>query len=65
MAIYELMPINEQIKDSILRGSNDKELRQISKNLGFRTLRRSALMKLARGVTTIEEVINSSIRDDL
>ena len=65
MAIYELMPINEQIKDSILRGSNDKELRQISKNLGFRTLRRSALMKLARGVTTIEEVINSSIRDEL
>jgi type IV pilus assembly protein PilB len=65
MAIYELMPINEQIKDSILRGSNDKELRQICKNLGFRTLRRSALMKLARGVTTIEEVINSSIRDEL
>jgi type IV pilus assembly protein PilB len=65
MAIYELMPINEQIKDSILRGSNDKEIRQISKNLGFRTLRRSALMKLARGITTIDEVINSSIRDDL
>ncbi|MBY0451469.1 MAG: Flp pilus assembly complex ATPase component TadA, partial [Bdellovibrionaceae bacterium] len=64
MAIYELMPLNEQIKDSILRGANSNELRQISRNLGFRTLRRSALLKLARGITTIEEVINSSIKDE-
>ncbi|MGZ3724738.1 MAG: type IV-A pilus assembly ATPase PilB [Pseudobdellovibrio sp.] len=65
MAIYELMPMNEQIKDSILRGANGNELRQISRNLGLRTLRRSALLKLARGITTIEEVINSSIKDEL
>lgn len=65
MAIYELMPLNEQIKDSILRGANSNELRQISRNLGFRTLRRSALLKLARGITTIEEVINSSIKDEV
>lgn len=64
MAIYELMPLNEQIKDSILRGANSNELRQISRNLGFRTLRRSALLKLARGITTIEEVINCSIKDE-
>ncbi len=64
MAIYELMPLNEQIKDSILRGASGNELRQISRNLGLRTLRRSALLKLARGITTIEEVINSSIKDE-
>ena len=65
MAIYELMPMNEQIKDSILRGANGNELRQISRNLGLRTLRRSALLKLARGITSIEEVINSSIKDEV
>ena len=58
------MPLNEQIKDSILRGASGNELRQISRNLGLRTLRRSALLKLARGITTIEEVINSSIKDE-
>ena len=65
MAIYEILPVNEQIKDIILKGGSDKEIRQTAKNLGFRTLRRSALLKLARGITTIEEVINSSIRDEL
>jgi type IV pilus assembly protein PilB len=64
MAIYELMPMNEQIKDTILRGNLGIELRQISRNLGLRTLRRSALLKLARGITSIEEVINSSIKDE-
>jgi len=64
MAIYELMPMNEQIKETILRGAQGNELRQISRNLGLRTLRRSALLKLARGITSIEEVINSSIKDE-
>jgi len=64
MAIYELMPMNEQIKETILRGAQGNELRNISRNLGMRTLRRSALLKLARGITSIEEVINSSIKDE-
>lgn len=65
MAIYELMPLTEQVKDLILRGANSNELRAACRNMGMRTLRRSALLKLARGQTTIEEVINSSVRDDL
>ncbi len=64
-AIYELMPMNEQIKETILRGAQGNELRNISRNLGMRTLRRSALLKLARGITSIEEVINSSIKDEV
>ena len=65
LAIYELMPITEQIKEMILRGSSVAELRNKCRQLGFKTLRRSALLKLARGQTTIEEVINSSIREDV
>ena len=65
LAIYELMPLTEQIKDAILRGASSNELRTICRNMGMRTLRRSALLKLARGQTTVEEVINSSVRDDI
>ena len=65
LAIYELMPINEQIKDAILRGASGNEIRNICRTLGMRTLRRSALLKLARGLTSIEEVLNSSVRDNL
>ena len=63
-AIYELMPMTEKIKLAILKNASITELRQICRETGVRTLRRSALLKLARGQTTIEEVINSSVKDD-
>lgn len=65
LAIYELMAVNEKIKESVLQGVSSNELRNNCRAQGMRTLRRSALLKLARGLTTIEEVINSSVRDDL
>jgi type IV pilus assembly protein PilB len=65
LAIYELMPVTQPIRDAILRNANSSELRNICRQLNMRTLRRSALLKLARGQTTIEEVINSSVRDDI
>ncbi|MBC7467538.1 MAG: type IV-A pilus assembly ATPase PilB [Bdellovibrio sp.] len=63
MAIYELMPMTEKIKNAVLRNVSVTELRQIARDSGVRTLRRAALLKLARGQTTIEEVINSSVKD--
>lgn len=65
LAIYELMALNEKIKEAVLKGVSSSELRATSRALGMRTLRRSALLKLARGLTTIEEVINASVRDDI
>ncbi len=62
-AIYELMQMNEAIKEAVLKGGSTEELRRLSKDQGMRTLRRSALLKLKRGVTTIEEVLNASVRD--
>ncbi len=65
LAIYELMPMTEQIKELILKNASAAELRNKCRQLGFKTLRRSALLKLARGQTTIEEVLNASVRDDI
>lgn len=64
LAIFELMPMTEKIKEMILKNASSAELRNACRELGLKTLRRSALMKLARGQTTIEEVINASVRDD-
>ncbi len=63
-AIYELMPMTEKIKLAILKNASTAEIRIIARESGVRTLRRSALLKLARGQTSIEEVINSSVKDD-
>ena len=62
-AIYELFPMTEKIKDAVLNGSSTSQLRSLARELGLRTLRRSALLKLKAGITTVEEVLNSSVKD--
>jgi type IV pilus assembly protein PilB len=63
LAIYELMYMSEKIKDAVLKGASTGQLRYLAREEGMKTLRRSALLKLKRGQTTIEEVLNSSIKD--
>ena len=63
LAIFEVMSMSDHIKQLILTGANAMELRQLARKEGMRTLRRSALLKLRRGETTIEEVVNASVRD--
>lgn len=63
IAIYELMPMTEKVKDAILKGATQGQLRYLCREMGMRTLRRSALLKLKRGLTTLEEVLNASVRD--
>ncbi|MBV2167455.1 MAG: type IV-A pilus assembly ATPase PilB [Bdellovibrio sp.] len=62
-AIYELMHMTEKMKEAILKGASTGQLRFLAREQGMRTLRRSALIKLKRGVTTIEEVLNASVKD--
>ncbi len=62
-AIYELMHMNEKMKEAILKNASTGQLRYLAREQGMRTLRRSALLKLKRGITTIEEVLNASVKD--
>ncbi|MFZ4402625.1 MAG: type IV-A pilus assembly ATPase PilB [Pseudobdellovibrionaceae bacterium] len=62
-AIYELMTMNEKMKEAVLKGASTGQLRFLAREQGMRTLRRSALLKLKRGITTIEEVLNASVKD--
>lgn len=63
LAIFELMPMTEKIKEAILKGASQGQLRSQLREMGFKTLRRSALLKLKRGQTTIEEVVSTSVKD--
>ena len=55
--IFEICPVDEAVKPLILKGADAPEIkREVVKN-GMRTLRQSALRKLAEGVTTFEEVV--------
>jgi type IV pilus assembly protein PilB len=65
VAIYEVMDMTAGVKEIILKlGSNDEVKKQAIKD-GMKTLRMSALTKLAQGVTTFEEVVTNSSSDKL
>jgi type IV pilus assembly protein PilB len=63
IAIFELMEMTNKIREAVLKGASSAELRIMAKKEGMRTLRRSGLLKLKRGQTTIEEVMSTSIKD--
>ncbi len=63
VALYEVMPLYEQVRELVLMGASAAEIKKESIRLGMITLRRSGINKLKQGVTSIEEVIRSSVRD--
>ncbi len=55
--IFEMLQIDNAIRDLIERGEDFLKIKDIAIKRGMRTLRQSALRKLAEGATTFEEVI--------
>jgi general secretion pathway protein E len=55
--IFEILPIDNAIRDLIDRSEDFLKIKDMAIKRGMRTLRQSALRKLAEGVTTFEEVI--------
>jgi type IV pilus assembly protein PilB len=57
VGLYEVMEITPAIKDAILKGKTSEDIRKISISQGMRTLRELGKIKIAKGVTTPEEVL--------
>jgi len=63
IALYEVMPLREELKEMILEGASADELKKTAVRLGMKTLRASGLTKIKTGVTTIEEVLKITFGD--
>jgi type IV pilus assembly protein PilB len=61
VAIYEVMPISEELRDAILKNAPTAELRSIAQSQGMRSLRQAGLMKVLEGTTTVEEVLRVTL----
>jgi type IV pilus assembly protein PilB len=61
VALYEVMDVTDELKELILVGASALELRKKALELGMITLRRSGLIKIAAGMTTLEEVIRETV----
>lgn len=56
-AIYEILLVDELIKDLILKKASSDQIKRVALSRGMRTLRQDGWGKTISGVTTIEEVI--------
>jgi type II secretory ATPase GspE/PulE/Tfp pilus assembly ATPase PilB-like protein len=61
--IFELMPINPALRKLILAGADQEALRQQALLAHMRTLRHSALEKLYAGVTSVHEVLKTTVEE--
>ncbi len=59
--LYEVMEVDDEIKELILVGASAMELKKKAIERGMLTLRRSGLIKVMEGITTLEEVIRESV----
>jgi len=64
IALYEVMPITEELKELILDGAPTSEIKRMAMSQGMRSLRQSGIIKLIQGITTIKEVFRTTVRDD-
>jgi type IV pilus assembly protein PilB len=59
--LYEVMEVDDEIRELVLVGASAVELKKKAIEQGMITLRRSGLIKVAAGITTLEEVARETI----
>lgn len=65
MAIFELLNMTANVKEAIYKSASPLEVKRQAINDGMRTLRMAALLKLKNGLTSLEEVLNTTVPDIL
>ncbi len=62
-AIFEILSISKDIKNAISKGAGYVELKDMALKEGLVTLREAAIKKLKEGVTTVEEVLSTTVTE--
>jgi len=64
MGIYEIMTLDDDVRDMIIKHASTQVLRHEAKKRGMRTLRIGGLMAIYDGMTTIEEVVRETLTEE-
>ena len=57
------MPMKEEVKELVLSRASTSEIKKEAIRMGMKTLRQSGIIKIKDGLTTIEEVLRSTMDD--
>jgi type IV pilus assembly protein PilB len=63
--VYEVLTVSPALRDLILQRGSAIDIKRLAVKEGMLTLRRDALQKLKRGVTSVEEVLKETAADKL
>jgi type IV pilus assembly protein PilB len=61
VGLYEVLEVTDEIRELILSGGSSLELRAKALEQGMITLRRSGLIKIQNGMTSIDEVVRETV----
>jgi hypothetical protein len=65
MGIFEIMLLDDDMRDMIIKHASTQVLRAEARKRGMRTLRDSGLLAIYDGMTTIEEVVRETIMEEI
>src|SRR5262245_38562817 len=63
IALYEVMPVSQEIKDLILKNAPVTDIRAMAQSQGMRTLRQAGIQKALEGTTTVDEVLRVTVAE--
>jgi type IV pilus assembly protein PilB len=64
IALYEVMPMYEPIKELVLQGASSLEIKNEAISLGMQSLRQSGIEKMLAGEINYEEVLKTTVKDE-
>lgn len=63
VAVYEVMPMTDEIRDAVLTGATPLQLRRAALAGGMISLRMSGITKMKKGLTSVQEVLSKTMED--
>ncbi|KXK37009.1 MAG: Type II secretion system protein E [Candidatus Hinthialibacteria bacterium OLB16] len=60
MALYEVMEMDEELSDAAIKGLSNRDIKNIARKNGMKTLRDSGIVKVLDGMTTVQEVLSTT-----
>ena len=63
--IYEIIPMNETIREMVIQKASSQQIKKKAVEMGMRTLRQDGWLKIAGGLTTIEEVMRVTQQEEV
>jgi type IV pilus assembly protein PilB len=65
LPVFEFLPLDNDIREAIVSGANEAEMRKMARDKGFGGILESGVSKIKQGLTTPEEVLGVTFAENI